>query len=192
MDRGDECAQQLELGMAAWRQLVQESPQNDDFAIGLAHALQTRATVRFYGGDAAGAKPLFVEAGEFTDKALAVRPDNPTYRRVRRKMWESLAEVGIAGNDATAAAAAARGLLAPELAPVETVLAAALLARCGPIASSPELASRLRDEAKALLRAELDRGLTIADMRRNPTLGGQWDKPGFRELVAEIEQGGVR
>ena len=67
----------------------------------------------------------------------------------------------------------------------------AMLARCGPFAP-PELAANLRDEAKALLRVELDKGLSFADLRKNPTLRAQWDKPGFQELVAEVEQAGVR
>ena len=27
-------------------------------------------------------------------------------------------------------------------------------------------------------------------VRKNPTLGGQWDKPGFRELVDELSRAG--
>jgi serine/threonine protein kinase len=192
LDHEDDSTRQLELATAAWRELLREAPGNDDYAIGLAHAVQTRATKLFYAGEVDAARVLFVEAGQVTDQALAVRPDNPTYRRVRRKVWESLAEVGIAAKDADAAATAARGLLEPALAPAEPALAAALVARCVPIAPAPAAGTRLRAEATALLRGVLDKGVTIADLRRNPTLRGQWDKPGFKELVEEIEPGGVR
>jgi hypothetical protein len=62
-ERFEECTRQLELGMVTWRELVREAPQNDDFALGLAHTLQTRATLMFYSGDATAAGALFTEAG---------------------------------------------------------------------------------------------------------------------------------
>jgi hypothetical protein len=189
-ERFEECTRQLELGMVTWRELVREAPQNDDFALGLAHTLQTRATLMFYSGDATAAGALFTEAGEVADQALAVRPENPTYRRVRRKVWESLAEVGIASGNDDAAVQAARHLTDEKLAPIEPVLAGALIARCIPLAENPEVAAGYRAEALGLLQAAINRGVGIDDWRKNPTLGGQWNQPGFQELVDDLTRAG--
>jgi eukaryotic-like serine/threonine-protein kinase len=191
LGRNEECSRQLELGMAIWRGLVAEAPDNDDFTIGLAHALQSRAALLFFAGDHEPARTLWTEAGALTDQALATRPDNPTYRRVRRKLWECLAEVGLATEQSGPAADAARQLLDPKLAPTEPLLAGALLARCIPLADSVA-APALRDEARGLLQAEISRGLAVADWRKNPTLGGQWGKPGFQELADELERANIR
>jgi serine/threonine protein kinase/tetratricopeptide (TPR) repeat protein len=189
IDRSEECGRQLELGMATWRGLVAESPANDDFMIGLAHTLQSRAVLAFYAGDTEQAGVLYGEAAETTDRALAVRPDNPTYRRVRRKLWECMAELGLQTKQHGPAAFAARQLLDQKLAPIEPLLAGALIARCIPLAEG-EVAAGYREEARALLQAEINRGVTVADWRKNPTLGGQWDKPGFQELADELSRAG--
>ena len=83
-------------------------------------------------------------------------------------------------------------LLAPALAPTDPALAAALIARCAPLAEEDlELdpfdrtptADEYREEALRLFEAALAAGRTRAALRADPALANQWSTPGVDELL---------
>lgn len=196
----EQSAREGEQAKQLWERLAAEVPQNDEYAIGLGHTLQGMAVGAWLGQkQPAEARPLVEQSERAVAQALAVRPDNPTYRRIQRKVVETLAELCLELGDHAAAATAARRLLDPALAPAEPVLAAALLARCSaaiqaeadrPEAEREASAAALVAEARALLEVELQRQPGAARWRRDPALANQWGKPGFEELVAELERAG--
>ncbi|MCU0864009.1 MAG: serine/threonine protein kinase [Planctomycetes bacterium] len=195
LDRLADSRQQAVLAQELWQQLLRESPTNDDYAIGLAQASQGLAAGTWLGGDPEGAVPLLQQALDAAEQALVVRPDNPTYRRARRKIGETIASLQLARNDHAAAAAAARTLLEPRLAPTEPVLAAALLARAIPVAMAgadddgrgAAAAAALRTEALELLRAAIAAGSDPAQWRKDITLSDQWSHASFTELVDAVQ-----
>ena len=182
-----------------WEQLVAEAPESDEYAIGLSHSLQSRAAAMLSSKRSEQAPPLLALAMANCDRALAVRPDNPTYRRVRRKIAETLAEVYLQLQRHDEAAVAARELMLDRLAPKQPALAAGLIARTIPLVqadtswSEAERASRttaLQSEARTLLLEALDKGMTLQRLRQDPALGNQWEQSGFAELVKELEAAG--
>ena len=195
LDRLADSREQAVLAQELWQQLLRESPTNDEYAIGLAQASQGLAAGTWFGGDPEGAVPLLQQSADAAEQALAVRPDNPTYRRARRKIGETIASLQLARNDHTAAAAAARTLLEPRLAPTEPVLAAALLARAIPVALASAdddgrgtaAAAALRSEALELLRGAIAAGFDPAQWRKDPTLADQWSHAAFTELVDAVQ-----
>ena len=199
LDEDSACVREFELARILWQGLSAESPDNDEYAIGLAHVLQGQAAAAFGSGKPAEAVPLLLASQVAVDRALLARPDNPTYRRVRRKVAETLSEVYLAIEQHAGAAQAARDLLQDAFGPPEPALAAALLARCGPLAEGdrqlPEdergrVVAGYAKEGRDVLSAVLDQGMTMARLRREPSLANQWDKPGFMELAAAMEKAG--
>ncbi|MBL8747859.1 MAG: serine/threonine protein kinase [Planctomycetes bacterium] len=190
---------QLQEARALYERLCRDAPDNDEYAAGLCHALQLEATVTFeMQGRPQDALPFAASAAAAIDRALAVRPENPTYRMVRRKVCETEAELRLAVGDHAAAAAAARGLLDPRWSPGQPALCAMLLARAAPLAEADrslgeadrgKLAAAYHDEAKALLMAAVAKGLRLESLRRDPAYAGQWGKPEFEALCKEVAAG---
>ncbi|MBX3464986.1 MAG: serine/threonine protein kinase [Planctomycetes bacterium] len=183
----EDCRAQHAAARDLWRELTQQAPEDDAYWNGLATSLQGLCAASFYGGEPAAARELAEAAAAAADRALAVRPGNPTYRRLRRKIAETIAEVCLQLDDVVAAAAATEVLLEERLAPGEPVLAAALLARCAHAlaAAGLEAGDRMA-RARELLRTTLAGGRSLADLRRDRSLAGQWGQPGWEELVAEF------
>ncbi len=173
--------------------LLRDAPDNDEYAVGLAQALQAVAVARWFGGTpAAEVLPSLDEAAAAAERALAARPDNPTRRRVRRKVAETIAEAALDAGLHLPVAAAARLLLDPAYAPTEPLLAGALLARAAPLAAADAaagagVADGYMRQARELYAAALDGGATLAGIRANRGLARQWDQPGFAELWRELE-----
>jgi serine/threonine protein kinase len=198
LEATQDSVQQSIAARELWEGLLKESPASDEYAIGLSHALQGQALGMWYSQTPAkDVLPLLEASGAAADRALAVRPDNPTYRRTRRKVAETAAEVCIDLADHRKVVGAAQRLTDADLAPTQPVLAAALIARAIPLAAAdPALgaderaatAAGYRKTAEDLLEAAVASGLSPALMRADPTLANQWGKPGFDELWQQLEK----
>ncbi|HEX5053292.1 MAG TPA: serine/threonine-protein kinase [Planctomycetota bacterium] len=192
----DGTQQQVKAARDAYEQLCREAPDNDEYQLGLCHALQTQATMTFEMQQRPqDALPLADAASAAIDRALAVRPASNLYRLVRRKVCETQAEVLLALGDHARASTAARGLVDPRWAPAQPALCAALLARAAPLAAAdPALgdaerasaAAAYHDEAKSMLTAAVAKGLDLEDLHRDPAYAGQWGKPAFEELCKQV------
>jgi serine/threonine protein kinase len=195
----DELVRQVASAREVYDRLCAFAPENDEYAAGLCHALQTQALVLFEMQQRArDALPLADAAAVAADRALAVRPANNNYRTLRRLVCATQAEICLALCVHAKAAAAAHGLLDARYAPTQPALAAALLARAAVIAAADAAlgesertaaATALHDEAKALLAGAVAAGLKLENLRRDPNFADQWGKPGFEELVKEVADG---
>ncbi len=154
--------------------LLREAPDNDEFALGLCQTQQGVALGQWNSGTpAAEVLPLLDEATVAVDRALAKRPDNPTYRRVRRKMAETVAVVALAAADHARVAAAVQALLDPALAPTEPLLAGALLIRAAAVAATAGAtgdAERYRQQARTQFTEALAAGGTLDGLRKHRTM----------------------
>jgi serine/threonine protein kinase len=193
---GREYAATVEL----WRGLRSDRPRDDEVELGLAQALMGTAWESWQASRWDEVRVLVEEAARACDAALAVRPDRPTSRRVRRRIWNALADLELEQGRHAQAALAARRLDDPALAPGEPLVVAALIARCAPAAEAdPALpdgdrtavADRYRDEALAVFEAARRAGRTLADLRADLQLVDQWGQPGFEELIELVwDEGG--
>ncbi len=183
------------LARTLFEQLSDDNPADHEAAIGLAQALQGEAVMAYTAERWDEAAELTARAGDACDRALRLRPDYPTARRLRRKLHETAAEIALSAGRHATAAAAARALLAPELAPSDPALSAGLLARSAGLARDDAalaaeeratLAETYRAEAADLFRAALAAGRTAAQLRADPALRMQWNAPGVSELLDEV------
>lgn len=174
-----------------YAELLREAPENDEYAIGLCQTQQAVALGRWSSGTpAAEVLPLLQEAIAAVDRALAKRPDNPTYRRVRRKMGETVAVVGLAAGDHVGVAVAVQALLDPALSPTEPLLAGALLVRAAALAdksAANDTAERYRKQARELFQQALGTDASLASLRKHRDLAGQWEHPEFTEFWQQLE-----
>jgi len=172
-------------------ELLREAPDNDEYALGLCQTQQAVALGRWNSGTpAAEVLPLLGEATAAADRALAKRPDNPTYRRVRRKMAETVAVVGLEAAEHAGVASAVQHLLDPALALIEPLLAGALLVRAAAVArkaSAADAAEKYQQQARALFLQALAGDATLSSLRNHRGLAGQWEHPEFAEFWQQIE-----
>ena len=190
--------EQAAAAQRLWAGLLQDDPKNDEYATGLAHSLQAQAVCHYMAGKPAEGVPLLQRAGEAIDRSLAIRPDNPTYRVMRRKIAETEATLHLEMGAATRAAAATQVLLDARFAPIEPLLAAGLLARAaeavakdGSVAEGQraDTAASLRGQARQLIEDELQKGGKVEEWRRDRSLEDQWKSPAFTELVEAVVRG---
>ena len=192
LERWAEARAQYALARPLWEAACAASAVDDEAALGLAQVLQGEALAAWNLQQLEPAAELLSDSGLAAERALAVRPDNPTYRRLRAKVFESVAELELERGRHAAASEAARHLLDDALAPNDPALAAALLARCAPLAEADESldegeridrADAYRDEALELFEAVRAAGRTRAELRADPALANQWSTPGVDELL---------
>lgn len=190
----DDAASSLTEANAArelFAELLRDAPDNDEYALGLCQTQQAVALGRWNSGTpATEVLPLLDEAIAAVDRALAKRPENPTYRRVRRKMGETVAVVGLEAGDHACVASAVQALLDPALSPTEPLLAGALLVRAAAVASKADAgddAEHFRKQARELFQQALAADATFASLRNHRALAGQWEHPEFVEFWQHME-----
>ena len=181
---------------ADWEALIELAPDYEEHLLGLAQAVQGEGLVLWSMGELEAALPLLVAAAEVAQRALDARPGNLTYRRMRSKLFESIAELELERGRHAEAAASARRMLDTALAPTQPQIVACILARCAPVAEADpaldgaartSVADGYRDEALALFEALFRGGLTREGLRADPELGAQWSTPGVDELLDLLE-----
>ena len=140
----------------------------------------------------AASRPFLDAATEAVKQALTMRPDNVSYRRIARKLAETSAELCLKLEDAGGAAAAVDVLLAELLAPADPALGSGPLVRSSHLliakgdTASMSRASELMTKARGLLRAAIDGGRSLAEIREQPSMRDQRGKTRVRRAVCRV------
>jgi serine/threonine protein kinase/WD40 repeat protein/tetratricopeptide (TPR) repeat protein len=194
----DEAAKLFREAVALQTRLADDFPDDPDALSILGRTLDWLSGVVGDQGQLDEAARLVREAIRRQSAALERRPRDPAIRELRCSHQGNLAKIYLRQAQPRAAAAAARELvrLAPED-PAVLLRVARLLACCVPLAernpnwlwgADPALAQTCRDEAIALARSAVAKGLTDAGRRlAAQAFDPVRDCPEFRRLVEEVK-----
>jgi len=196
-NRPEEAVTAFQENLKLCEPLAEKFPMVPNYRSELGGTLNNLAMVRLNQGDPAAAQPLLERAIAHQRAALKVNPRNPVYQEFLSNHYAVLADVQVRRGQHAAAAASATELAGVRADNEDAYDAAAIFARCAPLAEQDqalaedkrhELAQGYGRQAVVLLREAFARGYQdLEHLQKDDDLASLRIRPDFQMLLAELE-----
>jgi len=183
--------------LTRYEPLAERFPLVPNYRSELGGTLNNLAMVRLNQGELAEAQQFLERAVGQQRAALQVNPRNPVYREFLSNHYAVLADVQVRRGQHAAAAASATELAGVRADNEDAYDAAAIFARCAPLAEQDqalaedkrhELAQGYGRQAVVLLREAFARGYQdLEHLQKDDDLASLRIRPDFQMLLAELE-----
>jgi tetratricopeptide (TPR) repeat protein len=198
MKQPKEALTAYEQAQIIYDQLAREFPAYPFHRSELAEIAEGQARTLVQLGQGEKALALIESAVEQQKLALRPNPEHPMYRERLRNHYFHLAELLIDRGDHDRGGKAVLQLIVLGDRPVDTFVAAGLLARCSQLAENDQLLSAEKrqesaraygDKAVGLLRTAVETGkLRVSDVKDDPTMIPLTKRQDFQTLMATQKQ----